>query len=65
MKSVHLSIEQIHDLQCKGLLFDALFDASNVAQNENMFYRTNDYAVFRVVHKWTDDEYGFTVLKRS
>lgn len=64
MKSVYLTIDQINKLERDGLLFSTLCDASDVAQRENMAYRTNDYTVVHVVHKWTDEEYGYTVLRR-
>lgn len=64
MKNVFLSIDQICELERQGLLFLDLTEASHVAQRENMAYRTNIFTVVHVIHKWTEEDYGYAVLQR-
>lgn len=64
MKTAFLSMEQIYDLDRKDLLFLDLSEASHIAQRENMAYRTDTFTVVHVIHKWTEEDYGYAVLQR-
>lgn len=57
-------MEQIYELDRKDLLFLDLTEASHIAQRENMAYRTDAFTVVHVFHKWTEEDYGYTVLQR-
>ena len=64
MRTVFLSMEQICELDRKDLLFLDLSEASHIAQRENMVYRTDAFTVVHVIHKWTEEDYGYAVLQR-
>lgn len=65
MKDLILSIDSIMQLESKGNLYINMYDACEVARKENMFYRTNELCVVRVIHNWTRDTYGFAVVSAT
>lgn len=58
-------MDDINELNARGILFCDVHDAEQIAKDENMYFRTNAFRVVRVVLENTNDEYGYAVENKG